>query len=212
MKFYWLGHACFLIVLASGKKIVTDPFDRKLGYPEPALSADIVTVSHQHFDHNAVEMISGKPVVISEAGRHEAGGLLITGISSYHDPVRGSQRGKNIIFVIETEGLRICHLGDLGHVLEKSQLEKVGTVDVLMIPVGGFYTIGAAEAVKVVNQLNPKYVVPMHYKTGYIDFPISTADEFLKYYPGSRVEKELEVAEKTLPGTTTAVLIELKED
>lgn len=212
MKIYWLGHACFLIALSDGKKVITDPFDRKLGYPEPVLDADIVTVSHQHFDHNAVEVISGKPDVVKQEGRHAFGDVTITGIPSYHDSSKGSQRGRNIIFVIEADGLKVCHLGDLGHVLEKGQEEKIGAVDVLLIPVGGFYTIGAAEAVKVVHQLNPKYVVPMHYKTGYIDFPITSADEFLKNYPGYRVEQELVVTGKDLPDFTQAVLVELRNE
>jgi len=209
VKIRWLGHACFLIELPDGKTIITDPFDRKLGYPEPAVPADIVTVSHQHFDHNAVEVVPGKPDVVQKEGRHSPGGIAVTGVLSHHDPVKGSLRGRNIIFIIEAGGLRICHLGDLGHVLDKKQLGEIGAVDVLLIPVGGHFTVGPAEAARVTGQLGPKYVVPMHYKTDYIDFPITGPDEFLKNFPGYRIEKELTVTGDDLPETTAAVLLEL---
>ncbi len=209
MKFRWLGHACFAIGLSSGKSIITDPFDETVGYPDPKLAADIVTVSHQHFDHNAVKMVRGEPKVVQEEGSHNLDGVTITGIPSYHDTAKGRQRGNNIIFVIEAEGLRVCHLGDLGHVLEPEQVKGIGRVDVLLVPVGGYFTIGAGEAVKVVEQLQPKYVLPMHYKTDYIELPIHPVDEFLKYYPGYRAEKELVVTAGQMPETMQVVLLEL---
>lgn len=211
MKIQWLGHACFLITFSNGRTLMTDPFDPKVGYPQPGFSADMVTVSHQHFDHNAVNLIPGKPSVVQKEGRHSFEGITITGIPSFHDSSKGSQRGRNIIFIVDAEDLKVCHLGDLGHILEKEQLEQIGVVDVLLIPVGGYYTIGAGEALQVVEQLRPKYVVPMHYKTSYIDFPISTADEFLSRFPGYRTEQELEVTKDTLPASTQAVLIELRK-
>ncbi len=200
MKIQWLGHASFLITLASGKKIITDPFDAKVGYPIPGLHAGIVTVSHQHFDHNAVENVPGRPVIVQEEGLHSLGEIKITGIPSYHDTVKGNQRGKNIIFTIEAEGLRICHLGDLGHVLNPGQVEQIGEVDVLLIPVGGYFTIDAGTAVKVVEQLKPKIAVPMHYKTSCVSLPINKVDDFLSHYPEYRTERELVVsAEDALP-------------
>lgn len=211
MKIQWLGHACFLITFANGRTLMTDPFDPKVGYPQPDFSADIVTVSHQHFDHNAVNSIPGEPNVVQQEGRYSFDGVTITGIPSFHDSSKGSRRGKNIIFVVDAEGLRVCHLGDLGHVLEKEQVEQIGVVDVLLIPVGGYYTIGAGEAFQVVEQLKPNYVVPMHYKTGYIDFPISTAEEFLSRFPGYLTVQELEVTKDTLPVSAQVVLIELRK-
>lgn len=210
MKIQWLGHSCFAITLTNGKTIITDPFGSKVGYPPPKLPADIVTVSHQHFDHSAVKVIPGKPLTVETAGRHELDGLVCTGVPSFHDEAGGSKRGSNIIFVIEAEGLKVCHLGDLGHLLEPGQIEKIGAVDVLLIPVGGFYTIGPAEAAKVVDQLKPRYVIPMHYKTKYLDFPIATAEPFLNNFPGYKKEAVLVVSGEGLPEKTGAVLLELK--
>ncbi|HBV95571.1 MAG: beta-lactamase [Peptococcaceae bacterium BICA1-7] len=210
MKIQWLGHSCFAITLTNGKMIITDPFGSEVGYPPPKLHADIVTVSHQHFDHSAVKIIPGKPLTVETEGRHELEGLVFTGVPSFHDEAGGSKRGSNIIFIIEAEGIRVCHLGDLGHLLEPGQIEKIGSVDVLLIPVGGFYTIGPDEAVKVVEQLKPRYVLPMHYKTDYLDFPIETADPFLKNFPGYKKDAMLEVTRESLPEKTRAVLLELK--
>ncbi|MCL6635534.1 MAG: MBL fold metallo-hydrolase [Peptococcaceae bacterium] len=210
MKIQWLGHACFAITLTSGKTVLTDPFDAKVGYPLQNPAADIVTVSHQHFDHNAVKMVPGNPEVVQKEGRHGLGDITVTGFPSFHDPSGGKQRGKNIIFVIEAEGLRVCHLGDLGHVLEKGQVQQIGPVDVLLIPVGGFYTIGPGEAKTVVEQLNPVYVVPMHYKTSYIDFPISPPEDFLQHFPGYRTEQELVVDAGSMPAGRQVVMLELK--
>lgn len=209
MKIKWLGHACFAVTLSSGRTVITDPFDQSIGYPQPNLPADYVTVSHDHFDHNAVKTVPGNPEAVRKEGRHSCGEIVFTGIPSFHDNSGGSKRGRNMIFVIEAEGLRICHLGDLGHVLEKGQLDQIGKVDVLMVPVGGFYTIDPGEAVKVADQIKPRYILPMHYKTGYIDFPISPADEFLKNYPGHRVERELQVTAGDLPTNPQVVLLEL---
>jgi len=207
MKISWLGHACFLIETA--QKIITDPFDQQLGYPAPKAAADLVTVSHQHFDHNAVRTVPGKPRVIQDAGEHSADGVTITGIRSFHDQNRGAQRGENIIFIIEAEGIRVCHLGDLGHPLDRDTRAKIGKVDVLLAPVGGYYTINAAEAKEVVEQLNPGYAVPMHYKTKYLNLPIAPADDFLKFYPGYKKETALEVQAGKIPEKTQVVLLEL---
>ena len=207
MKITWLGHACFLI--EATKKILTDPFDQQLGYPDLKATADLVTVSHQHFDHNAVQLVSGKPQVIQSAGKHSFSGIKIKGVPSFHDKAGGTQRGENIIFIIETEDIRLCHLGDLGHALEKSTAEQIGRVDVLLIPVGGYYTINAAEAKKVTEQINPRYAVPMHYKTSYINLPIAPVEEFLKYYPAYLKETTLEILAGKMPEKTQVMLLTL---
>lgn len=209
MKITWLGHACFLIETVDGIKILTDPFDNQLRYPEPRVFPQIVTVSHQHFDHCAVNVVGGKPRVVQTEGRHLLPGVVIIGIHSFHDSSRGALRGENLIFIIEAEGLRICHLGDLGHMLEKTLAEKIGNIDVLMIPVGGFYTINASEAKKVTVQINPLYVVPMHYKTKYLDFPISPVEDFLNDYPDYVKQSELEITAGWLASKQQVVLLEL---
>ncbi len=210
MKIQWLGHASFLITLRSDEKIITDPFDAKVGYPLPGLHAGIVTVSHQHFDHNAVENVPGRPDIVREEGPHSFGEIKITGIPSFHDTVKGSQRGENIIFIIEADWLKVCHLGDLGHVLDPGQVGQIGDVDVLLIPVGGYFTIDAGKAVNVVEQLKPKIVVPMHYKTSYVDLPISNVDNFLSYYPEHRTERELVVSAEEMPPAMQVVRLELR--
>jgi len=203
----WLGHACFKVTLANGKVLLTDPFDETLGYPEFSERADWVTVSHQHWDHNAVNSVSGEPKVFSEEGQSSEGEVIVKGVGSFHDAQQGVERGNNIIFVIEAEGLKICHLGDLGHMLDRKHVEKIGSVDIVMVPVGGHFTIDAEQAQAIVGMLTPKYVLPMHYKTDFIGFPIKPVDEFLKYYPKHSVQKELNVEKGSLPDSLETIVL-----
>jgi len=209
LKISWLGHACFMIKTDSGKVIITDPFDDSVGYPQPRAAADLVTVSHQHFDHNAVKMVLGKPKVIQTAGENILNGLKIIGISCYHDDAKGSLRGKNLIFIFEENDLRLCHLGDLGHIPDQKLLGEIGHVDVLFIPVGGLYTIDASEAKEVISLVNPRCVAPMHYKTSYLKLPISPIDNFLKYFPEHIVIDQLEISPEKLPEKTQVVVLNL---
>jgi len=179
LRVQWLGHACFLITSSDGSRVLNDPFDESVGYPLPAVEADVVTTSHSHFDHNYVSAVKGNPVVVKSAGETSAAGITFIGVPSYHDDAKGDERGQNIIFVWEMDGMRLTHLGDLGHPLTEDHVAKIGDVDILLIPVGGTYTIDAREATKVVEQLSPKLVFPMHYKTEAINFPIAGADRFL---------------------------------
>ncbi|HHV72356.1 MAG TPA: MBL fold metallo-hydrolase [Clostridia bacterium] len=179
MRLRWFGHACFELVFDNGTVIVTDPFDASVGYPLPDVRATAVTSSHDHFDHNYVEGVKGDPQVIKGVGRYRVGGVDIKGIASFHDANRGQERGENTIFVFDDGNLKVAHLGDLGHELTASQLDLLGPVDVLLIPVGGFYTIGPEEAANVVESIKPKVVIPMHFKTEAIDFPIAPVDDFL---------------------------------
>jgi L-ascorbate metabolism protein UlaG (beta-lactamase superfamily) len=167
MKVKYLGHATFVITSNKGVKIITDPYETgpDLTYGEITESADIVTVSHYHHDHGNVAAVKGNPEVVNRAGRSEAKGIDFNGIASYHDEAGGSLRGDNIIFCFEMDGVRVCHLGDLGHRLDGKQLKEIGSVDVLLIPVGGFYTIDAKVATEVCDQLKPRVIIPMHYKT-----------------------------------------------
>lgn len=171
MTIQWYGHSCFKILTkpegrGSGDDVVifTDPFDRSIGLRPPQGKADIITVSHQHYDHNNVSALKGDPAVMELPGEYSIKGVSITGINSFHDKVQGAERGLNTIFAIESEGIRFCHLGDLGTNLDKKQLEEVNGVDILAIPVGGPCSLTAKEAQAVVEQIDPKIVLPMHYK------------------------------------------------
>lgn len=177
MRLTWNGHACFTLEV-SRLTIVTDPFDERCGFPMPSLRGDVVTLSHHHSDHDHLaSVLPPFEVVESSCAKND---VIFTAIPSFHDKVQGAQRGSNRIFVIQADGLRAAHLGDLGCGLSGGQLEELGHVDVLMIPVGGFYTIDAAEAAQIVRQLRPSYVFPMHYKTAKNDFTIDPIGPFLE--------------------------------
>ncbi|MCD6550986.1 MBL fold metallo-hydrolase [Thermotoga sp.] len=196
MKITWFGHACFALEI-EGLTLVTDPFDESVGYPIPNVSADVVTESHQHFDHNAHHLVKGNFRLINSPGSYTVNSVKIKGVETFHDSSHGRERGKNIVFVFEGEGLRVCHLGDLGHVLTPSQAEEIGEVDVLLVPVGGTYTIGPREAKEVSEMLKAKLIVPMHYKTKYLKFNLLSVDEFLKLFEKhERVGNILELFEK----------------
>jgi L-ascorbate metabolism protein UlaG (beta-lactamase superfamily) len=172
MQITYLGHATFLLS-ADGTTLLIDPYDEKVGYPIPSVEADAVLVSHEHGDHTNVAMAKGKPQVLRGLAdgnwrtivKQPLGKITVSSVPTYHDDTQGSQRGRNTVFILEGEGLRIVHLGDLGHGLDHSQATAIGHPDVLMIPVGGHYTIDAAQAKQIIEQLQPKVVIPMHYKT-----------------------------------------------
>lgn len=184
MRIKWLGHACFKITDDRGVVIVTDPFDNTVGYKVPNIKADIVTTSHDHFDHNFTEAIEGEFVLINKAGNFYVKDINIRGIVSHHDNSGGKKRGDNIIFTYDIEGIKVCHLGDLGHVLSEKQLEQIGGVDVLLVPVGGNFTIDADEAVEVIKQIKPCIIIPMHFKTPVMNFPIEPVESFLEKIGG----------------------------
>jgi len=169
MTITYLGHSCFKL---KGKRgtVILDPYSAKVGFPFPTTSADVVTISHDHYDHNFSSGISGtarrpQPFLITQAGEYEVGGISVFGITTHHDDKSGTERGINIVYTVLIDELRICHLGDLGHLLSNEQIEEIGEVDVLLCPVGGEVTIDSATAVKVIHQLEPSIVIPMHYKT-----------------------------------------------
>lgn len=182
MEITWYGHATFLITTEGGVTIITDPYKPGGGirYTSIPDEADIVTVSHDHDDHNYVVGLPGKPHVVKGVGRHEVKGIVFDGVPSSHDASHGAQRGSNTIFVFMVDGIRMCHLGDLGHVLNDDEVANLGQVDVLFIPVGGFYTIGPQEATTVADQLHPHLIFPMHVKTAKCTFPIESVDAFLQ--------------------------------
>jgi L-ascorbate metabolism protein UlaG (beta-lactamase superfamily) len=182
MKIRYLGHSAFAITSSRGVKIITDPYGTSpdLTYGEITGPADVVTVSHDHFDHCNVAPISGQPQVLRRAEAATAKGIAFKGTISYHDDERGRLRGNNIIFTFTVDGIRLCHLGDLGHLLDAKQLAEVGAVDILFIPVGGYYTIDAKMATEVCDQLKPKVIIPMHYRTEKSIFNISGVEDFLR--------------------------------
>lgn len=202
MKIRWLGHAAFVITSKSGDIIITDPYTASMvGYPKINIKADIVTVSHQHSDHNDTKSLPGKPQVIDKAGEYDISSIKIKGIPCFHDESGGKERGNNIIFVYEMDDLRIAHLGDLGHVLSNDQLDKMGRIDILLIPVGGYFTIDPEKATEVTNQLSPKVIIPMHYKTEVVNFPITSIDAFINDKKNVRKinASEMAIEKETLP-------------
>jgi L-ascorbate metabolism protein UlaG (beta-lactamase superfamily) len=188
MKIQWLGHSSFLITSDEGIRIVTDPYKPKeyLRYRPLNQPADVVTISHDHSDHNYVQMVSGQPIIVKGAGEFIVSGIEFYGVPTMHDASGGSQRGKNTIFFFTVNGVKMCHLGDLGHVLNPDQAAEIGVVDVLLTPIGGYYTIDPEEAWEVADQLAAKIVIPMHFKTESADLPIAEVDEFLKNKPNIR--------------------------
>lgn len=183
MLITYYGHSQFLIETENGTRIFTDPCDNDIGYPAPA-SVDIATCSHGHHDHNAVSVFSTMPIALETAGEHSpARGVTITGIPSFHDDQEGALRGANLIFLIEADGLRLAHFGDLGHTLTAAQLEMLGHIDIAMIPVGGVYTVDGDAAYHVAKSLKPQVILPMHYRTAITsDWPISGLGPFLNHY------------------------------
>ena len=202
MNIRWIGHACFYITSAEAR-ILTDPFAAKVPYRFPEIEADIVTVSHQHHDHNAISRVKGAPVVIDSSGTTSAHGVTITGLPSFHDDAHGAKRGSNLIFRFHLEGICVAHLGDLGADLGAKLQEQLSDVEVLMIPVGGYYTIDAAQAAAIVRSLpHLRIVLPMHYRTAPIaDWPIAPVDDFLQTMDNVRQigRSETLITKETLP-------------
>ena len=180
MKITWLGHSCFLIENNSGETLLTDPFDTSVGYGEPDADADVITVSHHHHDHDNVEAIGRSKAVYDKAGDYSFGSFKIEQIPSFHDDVKGAKRGPNLITVIEADGEKIVHLGDLGHFPDTEQLHSISAADVLLVPIGGYYTIDSKTAADIVQTAKPKSVVAMHYRNERCKFPISDEKEFVK--------------------------------
>ncbi len=182
MKVKWLGHACFLITSRSGLTIITDPYavGGGINYSPIKEAGDVVVVSHDHRDHSNVSAVKGDPEVIKGRGAKTARGIQFRGVATFHDDTQGQQRGRNTVFCFTVDDLRLCHLGDLGHVLSPEQVTEIDGVDILLIPVGGFFTIDAAVADQVCDQLKPKVVIPMHCKTARCAYPIAGVEEFLK--------------------------------
>jgi L-ascorbate metabolism protein UlaG (beta-lactamase superfamily) len=212
MKIKWLGHASFLITSDSGLRVITDPYTRGGGitYGQIQEAADIVTVSHKHQDHNNVGVVKGKPTVVDAPGMRNVKGIEFLGIPTYHDEAKGAQRGSNIIFCFTLDGVHVCHLGDLGHELDAEKVKEIGAVDVLLIPVGGFYTIDARQAVGVCEALKPRVVIPMHVKTVKCDYPITGVEDFLKGRKNVNrlAASETEIRKDKLPAEMETIVLQ----
>lgn len=216
MKLQWLGHSCFLITAQDGTRIITDPFDVKshagaLNYKSlDGVEADIITISHMsHPDHNHFEAIGGRHPIVRKAGEFDIGGVRIVGVNSFHDDAKGSERGANVIFILTIDDVTVCHLGDLGHVLTEGNVRGMGQVDVLLVPVGGSYTIDSGQADTVVNTVNPRIAIPMHYKTDKCGFPIDGAGPFLADKDNVHQHpSEVTITKETLPDETETWVLE----
>lgn len=206
MKIKWCGHACFLITTDGGIKILTDPYEPggyngALAYGKVQDEIDLVLVSHDHPDHNYTQGLKGRVKVIKGAGKHHVQGMEFKGIATYHDTSQGKERGNNVIFCCEADGINLCHLGDLGHLLRDKELTEIGKVDILFIPVGGFYTIDAKEASEVMQSIAPKITIPMHFKTKKCGFPITGVEDFIRDKSNSKKtgKSEVEITKASLP-------------
>lgn len=194
MKLKWLGHACFSLTLNDGTVIVTDPFDPSVGYPAPGVRADVVLSSHGHGDHNCFEAVQGEPRIINAEGEYELPGARITATPCFHDEVRGARRGTNLIFRVEADGLAVAHLGDLGHLPDtEAQKAALTGLDVMLIPIGGYFTIDTPTAVEIVNAFGPRAAIGMHFANAYCHYPISDEREFLRLTGGSVLPNEIDV-------------------
>jgi len=209
MEISWLGHSCFRI-RGSHVTIITDPYPPSLGYSLGKPTAHIVTVSHQHLGHSYVQGVGGGPRSVTGPGEYEISGVLIIGIATFHDREKGKKRGKNTVYLLDVDEIAICHLGDLGHVLTAEQVEELGDVDVLLLPVGGVSTIDAPMAAEVVRQLEPKVVVPMHYKTEALSWELEPVERFLKEIGVEQVvsQPKLSFTKSSLPASTQVFLLD----
>lgn len=207
MTITWFGHSCFRIE-AKGASILIDPFSKEIGLRPPKIKDDIVLVTHHHYDHDNTAEANPEAFIIDGPGEYEKQGVYIRGIKSFHDKAEGKERGLNTIYIIKAEDMLICHLGDLGQEkLDESQVEAIGDVDVLMIPIGGNYTIDYKEATGVIGQIEPKIIVPMHFKLKDLKVDVAGPEKFLKEI-GLTPEKvdKLKIAKKNLPVEETKLI------
>jgi L-ascorbate metabolism protein UlaG (beta-lactamase superfamily) len=227
MQLIWKGQACFSITIQRSKqeqvKLLIDPFDPSfIGLKMPSLEADVVLVTHQHADHNNIKAAKparhasqgdaggGEPFVIAGPGEYEIKDVFIQGIPSFHDEVQGKERGQNTIFVFESEGIRICHLGDFGQAeLEAEQVGQIGNIDILLVPTGGTYTIDSKAAARVVGQIEPRIVIPMHYALPGLKVKLAKVDDFLAAMGVKKEEPQnkLVIRTRDLPSQDTKVMV-----
>ena len=195
----YYGHSCFSATLQSGATLVFDPFDDSVGYPLCRARADAALLSHDHFDHNHVASLTGTPRSFTSPGKWDFMDARITGIKCWHDDVRGAKRGSNLIFKVEADGQKLAHLGDLGHLPSDELYGELSGLDAMLIPVGGTYTITAEQAAEIVSRTKPRIAIAMHFKTPYIDFPITGIDSFSALTGAEALPGEIDLADPGLP-------------
>lgn len=216
MKIEYLGHSCFKLTESTGTSIICDPYDSSIGYEMPSVSADAVTISHHHYDHDNLKALVGKPEIIEGECCRELSGVEINAIKSFHDGQRGKLRGENLIFKFRMDGIDVCHLGDLGEACSSALIDLILPVNVLLIPVGGNYTIDAEMAKEYVDRIMPDIVIPMHYRGKGCKIDIDKVDEFLELFDEDCIEEtdgsELEVVRNYLDGDTKVVVLRRRHD
>jgi L-ascorbate metabolism protein UlaG (beta-lactamase superfamily) len=201
LQIRWHGHACWEIT--NDRTLVTDPHDGKsIGIPAPTVAGDIILVSHDHYDHNSVKSVEKDgSKVVTDPRKRTIDDIEIRGVESFHDEASGAKRGENIMYQFTVDGIKFCHLGDLGHDLNNESIERIGEVDVLFIPIGGTFTVDDKQAWDIIKKINPKIIVPMHYKIGGLSLPITGIDGFLAQNPYKviPVGNEIEIDREDLP-------------
>ncbi|MDE6557523.1 MAG: MBL fold metallo-hydrolase [Clostridia bacterium] len=212
MKIKYLGHSGFLLTESTGTAVVTDPYGEAVGFAMPKVTADAVTVSHHHFDHDNVKAVDGNPVILDKEQGYELPGVVINAVASFHDDKKGALRGENVIFKFRMDGLDVCHLGDLGEECSPELIEAILPVNVLLIPVGGNYTIDAAMAKEYVDRIMPDVVIPMHYRTKGCAIDIDKVDGFVSLFEdeGAEIEEaeaEIELSRDDVDGETTRIIV-----
>ena len=211
MKIKWYGHSCFLITADNGVRILTDPCDESTGYILKDIETDIVTSSHDHFDHNYFAAAKGEPIILKDAGETEACGIRFLGVPTWHDKTNGSERGSNIIFVFEVDGMKIAHLGDLGHMPNDAQKAALQDLDILMLPIGGTYTIDTPQAEALIADLKPRRVIAMHFKTeAYSSINIATCDAFAADMKAAFMPREIEITKENIMDLPEVMILSYK--
>ncbi len=204
MLIKWYGQACFYIETENGIKILTDPYEGSLGYRLPAENADIITVSHNHFDHSATDTVTGNPQIFDSVGKFNCKEVQLKVIKTWHDKVNGKKRGPNRVVKIMADNINFVHMGDIGHKLDRKQVHAVCPCDICAVPVGGYYTVDAVTAFKIVKQLKPKLVIPMHYFTPKNRLELEGAGNFTKRFMEVKKKKVWSGSRKDLPRHTAA--------
>ncbi len=211
MKIRYLGHSSFQLIESTGTTVVTDPYSDTVGFGMPKVSADAVTVSHHHYDHDAASKIGGSPALIDKEGSYDLPGVEINSIKSFHDANGGKDRGENIIFKFSMDGIEVCHLGDIGEECSTELIESLLPVNVLLIPVGGTYTIDAEQAKEYVDRIMPDIVIPMHFREKGKKLDIDRVEEFTDLFDDEEVvaedRSEIEISREDLGGDVTKIIV-----
>lgn len=211
MQIQWLGQSCFKIQTKTKEQevtVVTDPFADSIGLKMPKFQADMVTISHDHDDHNNIEAIRGEPFVVTNPGEYETKGVFVYGLPAWHDEENGKKRGAVTMYKINSEDINILHLSDLGHSLSDEQIEKIGEVDILLIPVGGEVTLSNQKITEMISEIEPRIVIPMHYQLPGLKMKLNDVNSFIRSsgLPSETIDK-LKISKKDLIGEGTKIII-----